>query len=128
VELNEHPGADAAPPALRIGPSLIPHTAVDWKAPGLPAFAIDNSQDPSKFGSIACGKRLSLELSSVAAPAALEVSSIFVRLLGAGNIGRSDFGYLRPVLCRPFSRGGALHQHGRLDRVAFGLSEAASAI
>jgi hypothetical protein len=74
VELNEHPGADAAPPALRIGPSLIPHTAVDWKAPGLPAFAIDHSQDPSKFGSIACGKRLSLELSSVAAPAALEVS------------------------------------------------------
>jgi hypothetical protein len=47
---------------------------VDWKAPALPALRKDHSQDPSKFGSIVGGKRLSLELSSAVAPAAFEVS------------------------------------------------------
>ena len=74
MELHEHPGLEAEPPTLRIGPTSVPHTAVDWKTPGLPALRKDDSQDLSKFGSIVGGERLSLELSSVVAPAAFELS------------------------------------------------------
>lgn len=74
MELTEHPGVDPEPPALRIGPTLIPYTAVDWKAPGLPALSKDDSQELSKVWSIVGGNRLSFELSSLVPPAAFEVA------------------------------------------------------
>lgn len=74
MELHEHPGVDAAPPALRIGPSLIPHTAVDWKAPGLPPVMKDDSHNVSTFTSVVGGDRLSFEVASLVAPAGFEVS------------------------------------------------------